>query len=138
MVEAQTARPFTYSIDLARGLIFLVYGEAQPGFAEWRDVMDDLQRDPHFRPGLHLVSDRRRLKEAPTTSTIQQMAQYVAARRATFGDCRWAIVTSAEAPAEYGMVRMASVLFQGAGSGITLRPFTDMQDALAWAADARR
>ena len=131
-----TSAPFTYRIDRERAVVFLEYGEQQPTAKEWCAVMDDLIVDRHFRPGMPLVSDRRRLAEPPTTSTLQEMARYVGVRRDAFGSTRWAIVTAT--PAEYGMVRMGSVLFEGAGSRIELQPFTEMETAIAWATAKRQ
>lgn len=133
MCAAATSAPFSYAIDVERGLVFLVYGIEQPTGDEWCAVMDDLRADPLFRTPMHLVSDRRRLMRAPTTQTIEQMSAYVGRHRADFGRCRWAIVTREDALAEYGMVRKARVHFEAAGSEIDLRPFHDMEQAIRWA-----
>jgi hypothetical protein len=131
MIFTSTSPPFTYRLDRVRSIVFLEYGTAQPTAAEWCAVMDELLVDRHFRPGMPAISDRRQLQEAPVTSTLQEMARYVGARRDAFGAARWAVVTAT--PAEYGMVRMAAVLFEGAGSQIELRAFTDADEAVAWA-----
>jgi hypothetical protein len=136
MTSTSASAPFTYRIDRARGIVFLEYGQIQPSATEWCAVMDELVADPDFRPGLPFVSDRRRLGEAPTTNTLRAMAEYVGKRRDDFGPARWAIVTGT--PAEYGMVRMGEVLFGSAGSLIHLRPFTDMDEATAWATGTER
>jgi hypothetical protein len=133
MTDSEAAAPFTYRIDVELGVIFLQFGTEQPSFEAWRAAIDALIADPAFRPGLNLVSDRRRLTDAPTTSTLERMASYVGSRRDTFGRCRWAIVTDPQALAEYGMVRMGEVLFRAAGSDIELQPFTEMDAAIRWA-----
>jgi hypothetical protein len=131
VTRVSPAAPLTYHIDSARSVVLLIYGEQQPTFDQWRSVMDELLRDPLFRPGLHLLSDRRRLCEASTTRMIENMSHYVAARRDRFGRGRWAIATGT--PAEYGMVRMAEVLFETVGSHVTLRAFTNFDEAERWA-----
>jgi hypothetical protein len=131
VTRVSPAAPLTYHIDPARNVVLLNYGEHQPTFEQWRSVMDQLLRDPLFKPGLHLLSDRRRLCEAPTTRMVESMSHYVGARRERFGKGRWAIATGT--PAEYGMVRMAEVLFEAVGSHMTLRAFTNFDEAERWA-----
>jgi hypothetical protein len=131
MATTGASAPFTYRIDVDRGLVFLIYGNRQPTTSEWCAVMDALLGDAQYRAGMNLVSDRRHLVDAPTTGTLQQMASYVGRNAERIGTARWAIVTGT--PAEYGMVRMGEVLFASAGSHIELRPFVDMDAALRWA-----
>ncbi len=131
MTRVSPAAPLTYHIDPARNVVVLTYGEQQPTFEEWCSVMDELLRDPLFRPGLHLLSDRRRVCEALSTRMVEGMSHYVGTRRERFGKRRWAVATGT--PAEYGMARMAEVLFEAVGSHVTLRAFTNFDDAERWA-----
>ena len=48
------------------------------------------------------------------------------------GPVRWAMVVQPSALAAFGMARVGEALT--AGSGITLRAFTDLQAAFAWVA----
>jgi hypothetical protein len=125
---------FTYRIDREASLVLLIYGTRQPTFDEWRAGMDALVGDPLFLTGMPIVSDRRRLIEAPTTAVIQMMAAYEYEHRDRFGACRWAVVTGPEARAEFGMARMSQAMLEGGRSRITLRPFTDLDQAIRWAA----
>jgi hypothetical protein len=135
-VTAPSDRPpaFTYRIDREASLVFLVYGTTQPTFDEWRVGMDALLGDPLFHAGMPIVSDRRRLIGAPRTTVIQKMAAYEYEHRDRFGDCLWAVVTGPEARAEFGMARMSQAMLEGGRSRITLRPFTDVEQAIRWAA----
>jgi hypothetical protein len=126
------APAFTYRIDRAVSLVFLIYGTRQPTFEEWREAMNALLEDPEFRTGMPIVSDRRRLGEAPTTAMIQMMAAYEYEHRDLFGACRWAVVTAPEARAEFGMARMSQAVLEGGRSRIMLRPFTDLDQAIRW------
>jgi hypothetical protein len=130
---SERAPAFTYRIDRAASLVFLLYGTRQPTFEEWRKAMDALLKDPAFRTGMPIVSDRRRLTDAPTTAMIQMMAAYEHEHRDLFGACRWAVVTAPESRAEFGMARMSQAVLEGGRSRITLRPFTDLDQAIRWA-----
>jgi len=130
---SEPAPAFTYRVDSAASLVFLIYGMRQPTFEEWRSGMDALLADPLFHGGMPIVSDRRRLTEAPTTVVIQMMAVYEYEHRDRFGACRWAVVTGREARAEFGMARMSQAMLEGGRSRITLRPFTDIDQPILWA-----
>jgi hypothetical protein len=134
-VTAKSEQPpaFTYRIDRDPSVVFLIYGTRQPAFGEWKEAMDALLRDPAFRTGMPIVSDRRRLAEAPTTAMIQMMAAYEYEHRDRFGECRWAVATNPDARAEFGMARMSQAMLEGGRSRITLRPFTDLNQAIRWA-----
>jgi len=123
----------SYHIDGDCGVVFLTYGTKQPTPAEWLDVMDEILASPAFHPGMAFVSDRRLLQEAPTTAMIRVMAAYEREHRAAFGTCRWAVVTPADKPAEFGMARMSQTVLAGEQSPIELRPFTDLDQAIRWA-----
>jgi len=124
---------FTYRIDHAASLVFLLYGTRQPTFEEWREAMDALLKDTAFRSGMAIVSDRRRLTDAPTTEMIQMMAAYEYEHRDRFGECRWAVVTAPDSRAEFGMARMSQAVLEGGRSRIAMRPFTDLDQAVRWA-----
>jgi hypothetical protein len=64
---------------------------------------------------------------------IQMMAAYEHEHRDLFGACRWAVVTAPESRAEFGMARMSQAVLEGGRSRITLRPFTDLDQAIRWA-----
>ena len=129
----EQAPAFTYRIDREPSLVLLIYGTRQPTFDEWRAGMDALLGDPLFHTGMPIVSDRRRLVEAPATTVIQKMVAYEYEHRDRFGACRWAVVTGPEARAEFGMARMSQAMLEGGRSRITLRPFTDVDQAIRWA-----
>lgn len=130
---SEPAPAFTYRVDSAASLVFLIYGKRQPTFEEWRAAMDALLGDASFHSGMPIVSDRRRLTRAPTTVMIRMMAAYEYEHRARFGACRWAVVTGRDAHAEFGMARMSQATLEGGRSRITLRPFTDIDQAILWA-----
>jgi hypothetical protein len=131
--SSDQAPAFTYRIDHEASLVVLIYGTRQPTFDQWRAGIDALLDDPLFHAGMPIVSDRRRLVEAPTTAMIQMMAAYEYEHRDRFGTCRWAVVTGPEARAEFGMARMSQAMLEGGRSRITLRPFTDIHEAIRWA-----
>jgi hypothetical protein len=93
--------------------------------------MDALLDDPLFHTGMPIVSDRRRLVEAPTTAVIQMMAVQAtgtAIGSAPAGGPRdW--------PGSARRVRDGSYESGDAGrrtSRINLRPFTDIDEAIRW------
>lgn len=134
MTEDRQARaPFTHAIDPDPGIVVLTYTR-QPTFSEWAKAMKKVLADPDYRPGLGILSDRRKVGGTADPPTVQAMADWVHAHRDRFANCRWAVVVSPDAVAEYGMARMGSMLFEPAG--IELRAFTDYADAVAWVASS--
>ena len=121
--------PFRHMIDCRRGLVVLTYCR-QPTLPEWLASMTQVLDDPQYRPGMAILSDRRRLEDTASSSTIRAMADWVTRRRDRFAGCRWAVVVSPQAIAEYGMARMGSVLFER--SGVRLQAFKSWADALDW------
>jgi hypothetical protein len=126
----------TYDIDRDRGVVFIRFGERQPSLVEWRSVMDDILKNPAFRTGLAFVSDRRFVEGVPSTAMVRLMSGYAEEHRDEFGACRFAVVTPAEKPVQYGMTRMMQTTLEIANSPLNLRLFTDMDEAIRWATTA--
>ena len=67
------------------------------------------------------------LPPGPTSSALRE---WIHQHAAVLGPVRWAVVVQPSARAAFGMARVGEALT--AGSGITLRAFTDLQAAFAW------
>ena len=121
--------PLTYTIHPERSLI--VVTRLRPAdFDEWSQAMTALLTDPSFRSGLHIVEDSRAVAHVPSRTEVERFARWIHAHAPVLGPVRWAVVVQPSALAAFGMVRVGEALT--AGSGITLRAFTDLQAAFAW------
>jgi hypothetical protein len=122
--------PLTYSIHADRSLI--VVTRLRPAtFEEWSQVMTELLRDRSFKSGLHIVDDSRAVSAVPTRADVERVARWIYDHADALGPVRWAMVVQPSARAAFGMARVGEALT--AGSGITVRAFTDLQAAMVWA-----
>jgi hypothetical protein len=122
--------PLTYAIHPDRSLIVLTRLR-RATFDEWSQSMTALLADPSFASGLHVVDDSRAVTTVPARADVERFARWIHEHAAMLGPVRWAVVLQPSALAAFGMARVGEALT--AGSGITLRAFTDLQAALAWA-----
>jgi hypothetical protein len=127
--DRPTTGALTYHIDEIAELVTLTY-RSQPSFEEWSRLMLAALNDPRYRPGVSILSDRLALVDTASPRTIRMMAEFVSRHSDRFARCKWAVVVAPDRPAEYGMARMGSALFQP--SGIELAVFTDLVTANAW------
>jgi hypothetical protein len=123
---------FSYYIDTSQRVV-TVRPEGPPSIEDWEDLLDQVAADPLFRPGFHIVSDRRHLQIEPDAAYVRATVEAVVVRRAAFAQSRFAVLT-AHLPT-YGMARMAEALAEN--RGIQWRVFTDAQQAEQWFAETR-
>jgi hypothetical protein len=123
--------PLTYSIHPDRSLIVVTRIRPAP-FESWSQAMAALLTDRSFTSGLHIVDDSRAVTAVPPRADVERFARWIHEHASVLGAVRWAMVVQPSAIAAFGMARVGEALT--AGSGITLRAFTDLQAAIAWAA----
>lgn len=123
----------TYEIDPELGLV-LITRTHTPSFDEWRAFMETLLGDTRFRPGTAILEDRRAERGVQARPEVEIMAAWIRANAGRLGHNRWAIVVDPSALAAYGMVRVGEFLTDR--SGVSLRGFTSLETARAWASGA--
>lgn len=121
----------TFEIDPQLSLVAITRSH-NPTFDEWRTFMEGLLTDSRFRPGHSIVEDRRADGSVPSRNDVETAAAWVRANAARLGQIRWAVVLDPAALAAFGMVRVAEFLTDR--SGVTVRAFTSLETARAWAA----
>ena len=120
----------TFEIDSRLGLV-LITRSHNPTFDEWRMFMEGLLTDPQFRPGLAIVEDRRSDRVVPTRNEVEIASAWIRTNATRLGQNRWAVVLDPTSLAAYGMVRVGEFLTDR--SGVSLRAFTSIETARAWA-----
>lgn len=123
----------TYEIHPLQGLVTITRTH-HPTFDEWRAFMERLLIDPKFRSGSAIVDDRRCVSAAPSRNEVEIIAAWIRTNAPRFGDIRWAVVVDPAAQAAFGMARVSESLTDR--SGVTVRPFTSLDVARAWACGA--
>jgi hypothetical protein len=123
----------TFQIDPQLGLIVITRSH-NPTFDEWRMFMEGLLADPQFRPGFAIIEDRRGDRAVPSRNEVEIGAAWIRANAPRLGQNRWAVVLDPTALAAFGMVRVGEFLTDR--SGVSLRAFTSLDTAQAWAAGA--
>ena len=120
----------SYHIDKSLGVI-RVSRTGRPTFDEFRSFMEGLLADSAFQTGWPILEDRREDLGVPSRSEVEVMAAWIRANAARLGQMRWAVVLPGSALAAFGMVRVGEFLTER--SGVTLRAFTSVEAATAWA-----
>ena len=123
----------TFEIDPQLGLIAITRSH-NPTFDEWRMFMEELLTDPQFRPGLAIVEDRRGDRTVPSRNDVEIAAAWIRTNATRLGQSRWAVVLDPTSLAAFGMVRVGEFLTDR--SGVSLRAFTSIETARAWASGA--
>lgn len=123
----------TFEIDPQLGLV-LITRSHNPTFEEWRIFMEGLLTDPQFRPGFAIVDDRREDRVVPSRTEVEIAAAWIRMNATRLGHTRWAVVLDPTALASFGMVRVGEFLTDR--SGVSLRAFTSIETARAWASGA--
>jgi hypothetical protein len=123
----------TFEIDPQLGLV-LIARSHNPTFEEWRIFMEGLLADPRFQPGFAIVDDRRDDRVVPSRTEVEISAAWIRMNAARLGHMRWAVVLDPTALASFGMVRVGEFLTDR--SGVSLRAFTSIETARAWASGA--
>jgi hypothetical protein len=123
----------TFEIDSQLALIVITRSH-NPTFDEWRVFMEQLMADPQFRPGFAIIDDRRGDRAVPSRNDVEIAAAWIRANATRLGQNRWAVVLDPTALAAFGMVRVGEFLTDR--SGVSLRAFTSLETARAWAAGA--
>lgn len=120
----------SYHIDQSLGVI-RVSRSHRPTFDEFKTFMEGLLADPAFRTGWPILEDRREDPGVPSRAEVEVMAAWIRVNAARLGHVRWAVVLAPSALAAFGMVRVGEFLTDR--SGVTLRAFTSVEAASAWA-----
>jgi len=123
----------TFEIDPQLGLVVIVRSH-HPTFDEWRTFMEGLLADPQFRPGYAIVEDRRGDRGVPSRNEVEIVSAWIRTNASRLGQSRWAVVLDPASLAAFGMVRVGEFLTDR--SGVSLRPFTSLETARAWASGA--
>jgi hypothetical protein len=123
----------TFEIDPQVGLIVITRSH-NPTFDEWRMFMEALLHDTRFQPGSAIVEDRRGERGVPSRNEVEIAAAWIRTNASRLGHSRWAIVVDPTALAAFGMVRVGEFLTDR--SGVSLRAFTSIETARAWASGA--
>ena len=122
-----------YEIEPTRRLVIWTHTHAEaPGV--WTRTLETILADPRFTPGFNILEDLRADPDLPSVPDVHQGAATIRAYEPRLGHCRWAVVLRPDSPAFYGMLRMADILVND--TPISLQPFTDVDEALAWLGDA--
>ena len=109
---------------ISEGAVVIVSDE-QATLAEWKAAVDAALADGDYRPGMGVLHDQRRLRDAPSAEEGRARAAYVAWR----GMRRWAVLAGSDAA--YGMGRMGEGI--SSGTATEIRAFRDPAEAEAWA-----
>ena len=123
----------TFEMDPQLGLIAILRSH-NPTFDEWRMFMEAVLTNPQFRPGFAIVEDRRGDRGVPSPEEVETGAAWIRANAARVGQSRWAVVLDPTSIAAFGMVRVGEFLTDR--SGVSLRAFTSIETAHAWASGA--
>jgi hypothetical protein len=122
-----------YDIDPTRELVAWTHTASEPA-GVWTRTLEAILADPLFTSGFHILEDSRADHDLPNASDIRKGVNTIRRYQRALGRCRWAVVLRQESPAFYGMLRMAEMLLNE--TSVSLRPFTDMSEAVAWLSDA--
>jgi hypothetical protein len=125
--------PITYTIHPDRSVVVITRLRRMT-FEEWQQAIAGVLADPGFKSGLHLVDDSRAVATVPPRADVERFARWIHDHATALGAVRWAMVVPPSAHAAFGMARVGEALT--AGSGVTLRAFTDLQAAFAWVSGA--
>jgi hypothetical protein len=128
-VELAGRLPLPYEIDPTRRLVVWTHTAAEPA-GVWTRTLEQILADPLFAPGFRIIEDLRDDPDSPESSDVRKGVITIRRFRERLGRCRWAVLLRPESVATYGMLRMAEILLDDAS--VTLRPFVEMADALAW------
>ena len=123
----------TFDLDTQLGLMVITRSH-HPEFDEWREFMEGVIRDERFKPGVCLIEDRRGDSTVPTRGEVEIVAAWIRANARRLGEIRWAVVLAPDSLASFGMARVGEFLTDR--SGVTLRPFTSIEQARLWASGA--
>jgi hypothetical protein len=121
--------PFAFDIDSVNGIVTVVPSSV-PTPDDYTAVLEAIARHPDFRPGLHILSDRRGLRGTPPTiNALRWVVSRVAAvMTAAWPGARVAVLV--ENDATFGTFRVAEVHFED--KGVALRVFRHEDAAKRW------
>lgn len=118
-----------YQIEPTRRLVVWTHDESEaPGV--WTRELETILADPLFTSGFNILEDLRADSDLPVAGDVRKGVNTIRRYHQALGHCRWAVVLRDGSPAFYGMLRMAEMLLEQ--TSISLRPFTDVSEALAW------
>ena len=112
------------SWHISEGLIRLE-SSGSVTFAEWKAGVDAALASTDYRPGMGVVHDQRRLRDAPSAEEGRARAAYVVA----LGIRRWAVLVGSDV--QYGMARLGDA--HSSGTSTEIQAFRDPAEAEAWA-----
>ena len=120
-----TEDQLSYRIDAAAGIVVIAGPDGASPVA-FQQTLRTILDDPDYKPGYGFLRDRRGFR-LPPTGLVHGVASFIRESEALAGS-RWAIVVSD--PANYGMMRMLSILSEVAEMEI----FEDPATATSWLA----
>jgi hypothetical protein len=122
-----------YEIDSTRRLVLWRHTESEPA-GEWTRTLESILKDPRFTTGFSILEDSCSDPDLPEAADVRKGVNLIGRYQSALGHCRWAVVLREDSPAFYGMLRMAEMLLDH--TSISLRPFTDIRQAVGWLTDA--
>jgi len=125
--------PVECRLDAEAGIVYTVVS-GEIGASDIIEAVEELFRNPDFRPGLIGLADLRSYTWRSEMSDIRRVAQFMIANGSKIGRSRTAIVVASDY--SYGMSRMYEAF--AAASPIKVKIFRDMDEAVAWLRDDRR
>ncbi len=109
---------------ISEGIVRLESSETVT-FAEWKAAVDAALASPDYRPGMGVLHDQRRLRDAPSAEEGRARAAYVVAQ----GIRRWAVLVATDV--QYGMARLGDAY--SSGTSTEIQAFRDPAEAEEWA-----
>jgi hypothetical protein len=105
-----------------------VRGTANLTRAGFEAFLDEMTAHADFRPGFHILYDRRSVTQSPDAEFVRAALGVIASRAGRMAGCRWAVVIGPQTALE--VVRLTTLL--GEQAGVEARPFFAPADALDW------
>ena len=122
--------PYRYEIDVDRRVVIAtLWGSAS--IVDVRAIMAELYADPKHSFSMHRVYDCRDLTRLPTVGEIRGVAEMFRQRVDPGIKARRAVVVNPGA--QYGLGRMFQALLDLVG--VELNVFSDLEEAITWAAE---
>ena len=122
--------PLSYRIDPLQGIVTITgdYTDA----AGWRELLSEVSRDPHYRPGFGFLRDLRASTHPVSSQVVKGIIGVVREFWATLGTSRAAIVTG------HGIDYPALIAEALADDEqLALRAFTSYDEAVSWLNEGR-
>ena len=119
--------PLSYRIDRDAGMLFVV-GEGAITQSERIATIQQLLRDPAFRPGLNTLCDFSTASSTPTMAELREIVSFVDRHAATIGKKKLAVIASQAVT--FGVARQFQTLAESGPLDVGV--FKDRRAALGW------